>query len=156
MQEGSFYKFCISACIFMVLISLSINFVVALGIFPSSVPSPILNTSMVNATEQLVGSGDIFSFLGVNISTIFSAGLLAIAGLAIVVYYAVRTGSFNLIAVYLFGMIFFGSWLSNVSIFNHFGTFDSFPVLWGLYLMITVGMIFIFAGATIGILGGND
>jgi len=155
MLESSTTKFCMSACIFMILISLSMNVVVILDIFPTSAPSPILNQSMINSTEKLAG-GDIFSFLGLNIATIFTASFLAVAGLAVVVMYATRTGSFNLVAVYLFGLVFWGSWTANLPMFSYGGYFSDYPALSAIYLLITVVMVFLFAGASIGILGGSE
>ena len=157
MMENTITKFCISASIFMILISLAMNFVIGLNVFDTSLPSPVIDDSMVNATEQLVGSGDIFGFLGINISTLFSVtAVIGASGLILVVWYAVRTGSFNLVAVYLFGMIFWGSWFTNLSMLNYNNYMTDYPAVTALLAMITVAMVFIFAGATIGILGGND
>jgi hypothetical protein len=157
MMENSITKFCISASIFLILISLSMNFVLALGVFPTEMSSPVIDQSLVNATGEMVGSGDIFSFLGISIASIFSVTVsLEVVGLAGVVWYAVRTGSFNLVAVYLFGMIFWDSWFGNLTLLGFNNYITDYPVIASLMLMITVVMVFIFAGATIGILGGND
>jgi hypothetical protein len=155
MMENSATKFCMAACIFMIILSLSMNIVTIMGVFPTDVPSPVINQSTVNATQKLAG-GDIFSFLGLNIATILSTAFLSVAGFALVVAYATRTGSFNLVAVYLFGLVFWGSWFANLSLFNYGGYFNDYPVMQSIYLLITVVMVFIFAGAAIGILGGNE
>jgi len=112
MQEGGFYKFCVSACIFMILVSLSMNFISILNVFGSNMPSPILNQS-IQANANITAGGDILSMLGTNLVNLFIEGTLATGGLIIVVALAGRTGSWNIVAAYLFGLIFWASWLSN-------------------------------------------
>ena len=153
MQENSTYKFCMSACIFMILVSLSMNLVSILNVFGTNTPSPIINQTTSNATT--VAGGDILSLLGTNIIGIFTGGILAVGGLILVVALAGRTGSWNIVAAYLFGLVFWASWLANITVFKQ-GEFFSSPVMASVYLMITVVMVFIFAGATIGILGGTE
>lgn len=153
MMENSTTKFCMAACIFMILISLSINLVTAMNIFNTGLPSPIINQTVKNVTS--IAGGDILSMLGTNIVGLFTGALFAAGGLILVVALAGRTGSWNIVAVYLFGLVFWGSWGTNLSIFAFGGYFTS-TVMSAVLLMITVVMVFIFAGATIGILGGND
>jgi len=142
-----------SACIFMILISLSMNLVSILNVFGTNTPSPIINQTTSDVTT--VAGGDILSLLGTNIIGIFTGGILAVGGLILVVALAGRTGSWNIVAAYLFGLVFWASWLSNLSLFSYGGFFGS-AVMAAIYLMITVVMVFIFAGATIGILGGTE
>ena len=154
MLESSTTKFCMSACIFMIILSLSMNVVTIMGVFPSSVPSPIINQSITNASK--VSGGDIFSIIGTNIGTLLSAGFLGATGLILAVMFATRTGSWSIVSAYLFGMVFWGSWIANLPMFSYGGYFASYPALSAIYLLITVVMVFLFAGAAIGILGGND
>ena len=142
-----------SACIFMILISLSMNLVSILNVFGTNTPSPIINQTTSDVTT--VAGGDILSLLGTNIIGIFTGGILAAGGLILVVALAGRTGSWNIVAAYLFGLVFWASWLANITVFKQ-GEFFSSPVMASVYLMITVVMVFIFAGATIGILGGTE
>ena len=154
MLENSTTKFCMSACIFMIILSLSMNVVAIMNIFPTAAPSPVINQSMENVTK--IAGGDIFTIIGDNIGTLLSAGILGAAGLVLAVMFATRTGSWNIVAVYLFGSIFWGSWLANLPMFSYGGYFSSAPALSAIYLLITVVMVFLFAGAAIGMLGGNE
>lgn len=154
MLESSTTKFCMSACIFMIILSLSMNVVTILNVFPTSIPSPIINQSMGNVTE--IAGGDIFSIIGENIGSLLSASLLGAAGLVLSVMFATRTGSWSIVAVYLFGMIFWGSWIANLPMFSYGGYFSSFPALSAIYLLITIVMVFLFAGAAIGMLSGGE
>ena len=154
MQESSYTKFCMSACIFMIIITLVMNFVFILGVFDSHTPSPILNQSIEDVTK--VAGGDVLSMLGTNIIGLFTGAILASGGLILVVALAGRTGSWNILSAYLFGLVFWGSWGTNIAFINSYGDFFAAPAMGALYLIITVVMIFIFAGATIGILGGTE
>lgn len=146
MQENSVTKFCMSACIFMILISLSLNFVIGLGVFGTGMPAP--GTNQTNSIIENIASGDVIALM--------LSGTVVTAGLLLVVMYAGRTGSWNVVGAYLFGVVFWGSWVANTALFNYGGYLDIYPALSSMMLMITIVMVFIFAGATIGILGGND
>lgn len=154
MQESGYTKFCMSACIFMIIVSLCMNFVFILNVYGTNVPSPVSNQTMADVTK--VAGGDVLSMLGTNIVGLFTVALLASGGLILVVALAGRTGSWNIVAAYLFGLVFWGSWGTNIAYINSFGDFFSGEAMAALYLIITVVMVFIFAGATIGILGGSE
>ena len=159
MMENSITKFCMAACIFMLLVSLSMNFVVALDIpaFTHATNDPYLTNDSKEIAEQV--SPGVIGLVGGNIWTIITGTLggATLVGAVILMWYATKTGSWNLVAAYLFGMIFFTSWTANIGMLNSYGgILDSFPVVNTLFLMITVVMVFLFAGAAIGILGGND
>ena len=148
-SSTSFKTFCISASIFIILINLSINLVIGLGIFPSMMTEPVQNTSVSNVTGNAtqVASGDFFSYL-------FSLelGLGSIIGLGVSVW-AARSGSWNVAAATIFSVIFWSAWINNLFIIEYA---SDLVAVGGIYGLLTVPMIFIYAGATIGILGGSE
>ena len=140
----------------MIFISLSINFVNLLTdasghpIFGIKGPEGI-NTdgkSYENISSNLSKQSsklDILSILTKNIGTVITA--LGILGLGAVVL----TGNWNVIAAYVFTVVFWGSWTNCLFVF-HFGNYYSIPAVAAIILMITVGMFFLFIGAVIGLL----
>ena len=153
MQEGGFYRFCISACIFMILIGMAINVVLMMNIFPTHMESPIVNQTTGNVTT--IAGGDIISLFAGNVINLIVESFAIAGGFLLALIIAMRTGSWNIVAAYLFGTVFWVSWQGSLRLFAIGGYFDS-PVMAAILLMITVVMVFIFAGATIGILGGTD
>ena len=153
MREDSFTKFCISACIFMILFSLSMNVVAGLHVF-GEYPTPMINETSDDATTIDIGGNpfNLESVMGGNIGLLLTgAGI----GLVLVATKCLISGSYVLLAAYLFSIIFWGSWGSNVSILLSSGYFSSGTML-SIFGIITGVMVIIFLGAIIGILGGND
>ena len=130
----------------MILFSLGTSFVVGLDIFHTNVQSTGID-STIEARAKAIAAGDI--------SAIAALGIFSVAGLIIVLGYAYRTGSWNIVGAYLFGVLFWGSWGSTLSVLSLGGFFNN-SYLTSFLLLITVAMTFIFAGAVIGILGGKD
>ena len=154
MQEDSFFKFCISACIFMILISLCLNFVILLNVFPTNTPSPIINQTTGNITK--IASGNFVSIITDNFLGLLTAEIAGTAAIgALVLLYATRTGSWSVVAAYLFGAVFWVSWGNNIVILG-FGNYFGGAAMGALLGIITVVMAFIFVGAIIGILGGKE
>lgn len=155
MQESSFYRFCISACIFMILISLCMNFVILLGVFNTNTPSPILNQTTANVTK--IAGGDFISIITDNfVSLLFAEGIGAVSIGVIILLFASKTGSWNVVAAYLFGAVFWISWGNSITFMLNIGNYFSSAAMMALYLILTVVMTFIFVGAILGLLGGTE
>ena len=154
MEERSFYTFCISACIFLVFVNLCVIFVTALGVFPyqgaTTIPGGNNPVSVVgNLTGQ--NSGFLSLFTG-NIGELTTIGaLIGVGGLTIVTGFALFSGNWNILAAYLFTVIFWGLWVNSLSIFSNGGLFD-YSIIAMLITIISVGMFFIFIGAVAGLL----
>lgn len=155
MREDSLTKFCISACVFMVFISLSMNFVVGLGVFDTKVPENMINQNYEDATT--VGEFDITSLLGGSLINTLSnpLGIIALLGLAGLAAASLISGNYTAVGVYLFSFIFWLSWKTNFDMLSTLGYLDSTSVM-SIFLIISVAMAFIFAAAVVGMLGGND
>lgn len=152
MREGSMYSFCVSATIFMIIVSLSINFISALGIFGlSPIVSPITNETTGGVTDQL-SNGALSDLFSGNIIGLVVGAIIAVIGAILLI---LITQSITLVGVYLFGVVFWTAWGNCLWIFNINGIYG-YPGVAQLFLIITVAMVFIFAGAVIGLISGGE
>jgi len=121
--------------------SLVANFVDGLGIFPhtSSIGTEITTS---NALSQLTGL-DNPSMQGI---------FLGVTGLAFVGVVALCWATKNVVplGLYLFGVIFWTSWIRMSSVMSYGGYIPA-----ELLAVFTVGAIFLFVGAIIGMLTGS-
>lgn len=127
----------------MLTFSLVANFVSALGIFPHT-------TDIGSSTNTSGAIGD-YSTLSESESSMWSifttatlAAGLAVAGLA----YATR--SITPIGIYLFGIVFWASWINMNSILGY-GDF----IPGDLLTVVTIGVMFVFIAAVVGMLTGS-
>jgi hypothetical protein len=149
MQEDSFYKFCISGCLFLIFVNISITFVGLLAVFPATVPlGNTDNTS--NMTEEFLPSG-VLDFISGNMFGFLMEGGLILVGLAAIV----ATRNWNAVAAYLVGAFFWTSYQSSIMVLSYGGFFDTLAmqVFVG---MISIGMLVMFLGAMIGMIGGKE
>jgi len=152
MAEGSFYRICTQATIFMIILTLSINFVVLSNVFPVPIDSPVTGTNTSNIAANITGNADIISgFMGGNWATLIitSAGFLL--GLAAVLV----TQNWSIVGIYIFGYVFWAAWINCLWIFNLFNMYNYAGVT-AMFTIITVVMVFIFIGAVVGMLTGSD
>lgn len=150
LMSNSFKGFCIGACIFVMLVSLSINFVLGLHVFPTNMGSPIVNQSeggIVGENATKVASGDFLSVM----STIGSA--VGFGGLILVAITAWQSKSYNIVAAYIFTWIFWQSWFTNIGFFVSMTNYSAIVPIWTM-LTAVVGLLFV--GAVSGILGGVE
>jgi hypothetical protein len=117
MQEDSFYKLCISACVFMVFVNMAITVVGLLGVFPAVVPTEVLGNS-TNTTNRYFNSG-MMGFISGNFGAYLLEGIAALGGLVLMVALGGRTGSWNIVAAYLFGVFFWGGFQSSMTVLAH-------------------------------------
>ena len=158
MNENSFFRFCIMACIFMILVNFSISFMGLINVFDVPSPPQTINvTGDPSATAEEIAGQTFFSFLvsGGNILDTIIGSLFALVGLAAIIALCTRTGSWSLLAVYFFSLVFWGSWIFTLRIFEFTGYFSS-AVMTALISMVSLVMIFVFAGASIGIYRGSE
>ena len=156
MLESSTTKFCMSACIFIMLISLSMNLVVGLNVFGTMAPSPLLNGSTTDMTT-INSQGKTY-----NLTSILSNNLISILTLSgstalfvLILINCIRTGSYSILAPVLFTLIFWNSWIINFSFFLSSPYFNNLTMI-GIYSILSFVMVFLFLGAVIGMIGGND
>ena len=158
MNESSFFRFCIMACVFMIIMNFCISFMGLINVFNVPAPFQSINVSAdPNATAELITGQSFFSFLvtGQNLLGTIAGSILALAGLGLVIALCTRTGSWSLMAVYLFMIVFWASWMSTLQLFNYNGYFSS-SVMTALTGLLTLIMIFLFAGASLGIYRGSE
>ena len=138
----TFYRTCIYLCVILIIFTLSINFVDGLGAFESYDASPTEEDITVdNALEQISGmEGNMASLWGLVVS-------LGAVGAFALVYVSKQISP---IGIYLFSTVFWTSWLRMNSVINVNGWM---PL--DLLVLFTVGALFIFIAAVIGMLTGS-
>lgn len=132
---STFTGFCIAACMFMIFVGMSSAVVNTLGVFPDSFS---VNTGVAQSKFN-TGYITVFAYVG------------AIAG-AILLSLVSRTT--NVIGIWLFGAVFWSSWLSVNTIF-YTGGFLNNPTGIAIVAMLWFGMVVMFLGAIVGLLSGN-
>jgi len=141
-----------SACIFLIIFSLTINLVSMLGVF--NVELPVVNPDSTISTGGTNLSTLISSTSVIDIFTSVAGGAV-LAGAIVVGAVCVFSGNYAPLAVYLFSVFFWGSWYSSQSYFISLGYFDSPPMLM-LNMIIMAVMTCLFFVAIIGIWRGSD
>ena len=139
---NTFFRLCIMFVLLMLTFSLISNFVSGLGIFPNveqigadvDTDSGALST-LTDLSDPTVGA----IFLGVTGLTFL--GAVALSAL---------TRTITPIGLHLFGLVFWASWMNMVHIFSTGGYIPSDLILVG-----TVGVMFVFIAAIIGMLTGS-
>jgi len=156
MEERSFFTFCISACIFMIFINLSLIFIASLGVFPfhgnTELPGGTQNPSDVvgNITGQPSNFLSLFTGgIGGVITILTTLGFVTVLG------FSLYSGNWNMLAVYIFTVVFWGSWTYSLTIFNSGGLFNFVSVSL-LITILSVGMFFLFIGSVTGLLQGGE
>lgn len=153
MESKDFYSFCIAATMFMLFCNISITVVAMTGVFPIETPAPYENATANETIVEQLGS-DFMSFLTGNwLGFIVEIGLGAV-GLGAVIFYAITSGSWNVVAAYLFGVFFWGCYQSNL-VFLSYGGWLATPLIAVVVTMLTIGMAIMFGGAVIGLFGGK-
>jgi len=150
---SNFYQICVYICIVMIIFNLCVSFVSGLGVFPYDVDTgiatgPTSNDTYTNLTD--LGGFNSEGYTGMDgLWIIFlGSGSTLIIGLFLVLL----TRSTNILGIVLFSGVFWSSYISTISIINVGGFLID---LGGFVLIGTVGMLFIFSAAVIGMLSGS-
>ena len=150
MQESSFYKFCIGACIFIIFFSLSINFLSIISIFPLDTPG--FQGNYTEGLNKTVANSNLILGIFTGDTLLFTiTGLLVGTGLIGAIALAISSKNWNIVSVYIFITVFWGSWISNLGIFTN-NSFYDYPAVKALIVIITIGMMVLFIGAIAGLL----
>ena len=150
-ELSTFLQISIYITIALVLFTLCVNFISALGVFQTTLETGISTTgSSDNIFSQITG-------LSGGMEYVWSI-ILTLTGLAAVVV-AVFTRQVTPIGIYLFSAVFWTSYNRCISVINvpiGDGTmlFSTMPM--SMFLVIaTVGILFLWAAAIIGVLTGS-
>jgi hypothetical protein len=139
---NTFFRICVMFILLMLTFSLVINFLSSTGAFPHT-------TGGVSGIDEPEDALSVFTGLS---DPTMSAIFLGVTGLAFIaaVALAYLTKSIIPIGLHLFGTIFWASWVSMLSIFSFGGYMPG-----DLLLIFTVGVMFVFIAAVVGILTGS-
>jgi len=138
----SFFRTCIYLCLALIVFTMSINFVNAIGAFSAYEETPLEEeVTTDNALEQISGlEGGMASLWALAV------GVGALGAVALVFI----SKQISPIGIYIFSTVFWTSWLKMNSIININGVM---PV--ELMAIFTVAAIFLFIAAIIGMLTGS-
>ena len=141
---NSFFRICVWFILLMLTFSLIANFVSGLGIFPN------VATVGVDIDSDSGALSTLTNLASPNMSSIF----LGVTGLTFLgaVALSALTRSITPIGLHLFGVIFWASWINMIHIFS-VGNPQYIPP--DLILVGTVGVMFVFIAAIIGMLTGS-
>ena len=154
MNIGTFYQASVYICMCVIAFNLSFAAVTGLGVFGDmesgvhmgdDTTDAFANITNVNATTQ---SGE--SYTGMDALWIIVGGSVIGGAAGLFLSWATHTSVF--MAIGLFSGIFWSSYLGSLSIINTGGYLVN---LMGFVLIGTVLIVFVFAGAVVGMLGGS-
>lgn len=139
---ATFYRTSIYLCVVVIIFTLSINFVNALGAFETYEARPTEEeVTLDNALYQISGqTGDMADLWALTV------GLGLIGAVALVFI----SKQISPIGIYIFSTVFWTSWLKMSSILNVGGIVPS-----ELMVIFTVAAMFLFMAAVIGMLTGS-
>ena len=161
MDNNTYFKFCINACIFIMVVNFCLIFVSSLNVFPVTNPTKIISTgvnSTVDAAGKMLGdtTGDktntnlLISLVKGNFISVLAGGGLFSIGLIGTIILSRAVGSWNVLAAYVFAVIFWATWGTNIVLLDTGGYLSGSLIM--IELIITMMFLFIFIGAIIGIL----
>jgi hypothetical protein len=142
----SLFQVCFLICITLLLFTLSLNLISGLGVFGfGEVSSPELEGTTESLFTRLSGFEGGMGTVWAVVTT--AAGVLSVAA-------AVLMRSTTPIGIYLFSAVFWTSYTRFIGFVNINNLFVT-GVLSGFLLIVTVGLLFIWVGALIGMLTGS-
>jgi len=140
---NTFFRICVMICLLMLVFSLVANFVAGFDIFPDVGD---VGPANINTTSDALGTLTGLSDPNMNALFIGVTGLTFIGAVVL----ASLTKTITPIGLHIFGLVFWTSWLRMTSIFSYGGYIPQ-----DFILVFTVGVIFVFIAAIIGMLTGS-
>lgn len=139
----TFFQIAVTLCLILLMASLIANFVSSLGVFPNV--TSIGQKDIENSNDALA------EMTGLNSPSMQSV-FIGVTGLTFlgVVALSATTHSVKPIGLHLFGTVFWTSWIRMTVILGYGGYIPS-----SLLLVFTVGVMFVFIAAIIGMLTGS-
>ena len=141
MNLNTLFQTCLYFCLCVIIVTLCINFVEGLNVFPTPIESGFnVGGSSDNIFGALSGLGGGLEFVWL----LAMGGGLAVTGLTLFI-----THSTIPLGVYLFSAVFWTSYIRALAVIYTWHIPDDFLVIG------TVVMLFLFAGAVAGMFGGS-
>lgn len=145
----TFFQICVIITLMLVVFTLCVNFVDGLGIFPVNVPAGFQVGSGTNSSfSNLTDVRDPVTGLSGGMDALWKV-CLTLSGIGAVVLGLFFHSTIPL-AIYLFGAVFWTSYIRSFSVLSLNNYLPESFILIG-----TVLMMFVFAGAIIGMFGGS-
>lgn len=150
---SSFYQICVYICITMVIFNLCVSFVSGMGFYPVSMDVGVEVEGDTNSTFSNITDTGSFNTVGLSgMEGLWIIFLGSSASLGIGLFLMLITHSTNVLGVCIFSGVFWSSYVNTLSIINIGGFLVG---LSGFLIIGTVGMLFIFSAAVIGMLSGS-
>jgi len=146
MNLNTFFQVATYLCIILLLFTLAINFVNAMGIFPVDVKTGISTEGDTpNIFSDITGLDGGMEYIWITILSVSGIGTIVVA---------ILMHSTTPVGVWLFSSVFWTSYIRMIDVVNVTGVFDTDPLL--SFLKIgTVAMLFLWVGAIIGMFTGS-
>ena len=154
MNIGTFYQTCAYICMCLIAVNLAFAFVTGLGVFGNDFTGGVVAgedaQSAAGEYMNVTASTDSESYTGMNALWIIVSGSAVGAGAGLLLGFITHSSVF--VGIGLFSGVFWSSYLNSLGILNTGGFLSS---LEGFVLIGTALMVFMFAGAVIGMLSGS-
>ncbi len=149
MRENTYFQVCVYICICMIVFTMSINFVSAMGVFPTTAPVGFQTGNTTGQTFQNLTNVENETVANLGIDDLFVIILTGAALGGILV--AWLTHSTTILGIYVFSVVFWASYGRALAVLG----WQFLEPISGFIMIGTVGMSFIFAGAIAGMLSGS-
>ena len=151
-ELSTFYQICVYITITMVLFTLAVNFVSAMNIFQTGID--VGKDVSGNSSNIFSSFTDVSSEGYTGMNAIWNLLLGSAIGLAAGAFLGLLMHSTVFMGIGLFSGVFWSSYINTIGIINVNNWLMTYPL--SLFVVLgTVGMMFIFAGAIIGMLSGS-
>lgn len=152
-ELSTFYTICTYITIAMVLFTLSVTFVSALGVYQTEIETGYVQGDKSN--ESFAGLTDVTTTGGLTgMDAIWNLLLGSAIGVILGAFLGLLMHSTVFIGIGLFSGIFWSAYINAIGIINTNNWLMTYPM--NLFVMLgTVGMMFIFGGAIVGMLSGS-
>lgn len=155
-MRETFFQLCVIFSFLLIIFTLSINFINAIGVFGDTSVETGIDTEVADVdADEYETSDNIFSkithlsggseYIWTTIMGV--AGIISI-GVAILMHSAVPVG------IWIFSSVFWTSYVHTLGVVNVNNIFSTSPMS-GFLAIITVGMIVIYMGALAGMFSGS-
>lgn len=154
MNLGTFYQTSAYICMCLIAVNLAFAFMVGLGVFGENFGGAIQTgddtSGMTDEFMDIDATNDEGSYTGMDALWVIVGGSAVGAGAGLLLGFVTHSSVF--VGIGLFSGVFWSSYLNSLNILN-LGNFLN--DLGGFVLIGTVLMVFMFAGAVIGMLSGS-
>ena len=146
MNFDNLFRVCLGFCLLLLAFTLVANFVDGLGIFPYTSDVGVSGVTEANALTKLTKLTGGMEYIFLGVTTLALAGTVALC-------WAIK--NITPLGIYFFSLVFWTSWLRMASVFSYGGGGAEPYIPVALIGVFTIGVMFVFIGAIIGMMTGS-